>query len=72
MLAGSDLTRQKVSAVCPEPIISRPLLLAKVGKAASDADQTALYLNPPHGRAAMPRKLLDSFDAALQHLKAAA
>ena len=34
-----------------EAITSRPLLLAAVGKAASHANQTTLYLTPHHGRA---------------------
>ena len=34
-----------------EAITSRPLLLAAVGKAASHANQTTLYLTPLHGKA---------------------
>ena len=55
-----------------EAITSRPLLLAAVGKAASHANQTTLYLTPLHGRADMLRKLIANIGAALQHVKTAA
>jgi hypothetical protein len=45
---------------------------AAVGKAASHANQTTLYLTPLHGRADMLRKLIANIGAALQHVKAAA
>ena len=43
-----------------------------MGKAASHANQTTLYLTPLHGRADVLRKLLANIGAALQHVKAAA
>ena len=55
-----------------EAITSRPLLLAAVGKAASHANQTTLYLTPMRGRADILRKLIANIGAALQHVKAAA
>jgi hypothetical protein len=55
-----------------EAITSRPLLLAAVGKAASHANQTTLYLTPLHGRADMLKRLIANIGAALQHVKAAA
>jgi hypothetical protein len=55
-----------------EAITSRPLLLAAVGKAASHANQTTLYLTPLHGRADVLKRLIANIGAALQHVKAAA
>jgi hypothetical protein len=55
-----------------EAITSRPLLLAAVGKAASHANQTTLYLTPLHGRADVLRRLIANIGTALQHVKAAA
>ena len=43
-----------------------------MGKAASHANQTTLYLTPLHGRADMLRKLIANIGAALQHVKTAA
>jgi len=43
-----------------------------VGKAASHANQTTLYLTPLHGRADVLRRLIANIGAALQHVKAAA
>ena len=55
-----------------EAITSRALLLAAVGKAASHANQTTLYLTPLHGRADIVKRLIANIGAALQHVKAAA
>ena len=55
-----------------EAITSRPLLLAAVGKAASHANQTTLYLTPLHGRADVLKRLIANIGAALQHVRAAA
>ena len=55
-----------------EAITSRPLLLAAVGKAASHANQTTLYLTPLHGRAEVLKRLIANIGAALQHVKEAA
>lgn len=55
-----------------EAITSRPLLLAAVGKAASHANQTTLYLTPLHGRADILKWLFANIGAALRHVKAAA
>ncbi|MFN8795747.1 MAG: hypothetical protein ACK50K_15810, partial [Betaproteobacteria bacterium] len=55
-----------------EAITSRPLLLAAVGKAASHANQTTLYLTPLHGRADILKRLIANIGAALRHVKAAA
>jgi hypothetical protein len=55
-----------------EAITSRPLLLAAVGKAASHANRTTLYLTPLHGRADVLKRLNANVGAALQHVKAAA
>jgi hypothetical protein len=41
-----------------EAITSRPLLLAAVGKAASHANQTTLYLTPLHGRSDILQRLM--------------
>lgn len=43
-----------------------------MGKAASHANQTALYLTPLHGRVDVPKRLIANIGAALQHVKAAA
>ena len=51
---------------------NRPLLLAAVGKAASHANQTLLYLTPLHGRADILKRLIANIGEALQHVKAAA
>jgi hypothetical protein len=55
-----------------EAITSRPLLLAAVGKAASHAGQTTLYLTPVHGKASIVKSLIANIRAALQHLKVTA
>jgi len=55
-----------------EAITSRPLLLAAVGKAATHANQTTLYLTPLHGRADILKRLIANIGKALQHVKAAA
>lgn len=55
-----------------EAITSRPLLLAAVGKAASHAGQTTLYLTPLHGKAGALRTLIANIGAALRHVKATA
>jgi hypothetical protein len=55
-----------------EAITSRPLLLAAVGKAASHANQTTLYLTPLHGRADVLKRLIVNIGAALRHVRAAA
>jgi hypothetical protein len=43
-----------------------------VGKAASHANQTTLYLTPLHGRADTLKRLIANIGAALQHVRAAA
>lgn len=43
-----------------------------MGKAASHANQTTLYLTPLHGRADILKRLIANIGAALQHVKAAA
>jgi Transposase DDE domain len=55
-----------------EAITSRPLLLAAVGKAASHAGQTTLYLTPLQGKAHALKALIANIGAALQHVRAAA
>lgn len=55
-----------------EAITSRPLLLAAVGKAASHAGQTTLYLTPMHGKAAVLKSLIANIRAALQHVRVTA
>ena len=55
-----------------EAITSRPLMLAAVGKAATHASQTTLYLTPLHRRADVLKRLLVNIGPALQHVKAAA
>ena len=55
-----------------EAITSRPLLLAAVGKAASHANQTTLYLTPLHGRADVLKRLIANVGAALRHVRATA
>ena len=55
-----------------EAITSRPLLLAAVGKAASHANQTTLYLTPLHGRADILKRLIANIGAALRHVRTAA
>jgi len=55
-----------------EAITSRPLLLAAVGKAASHAGQSTLYLTPMHGKASMLRSLIANIRAALQHVRVTA
>ena len=51
-----------------EAITSRPLLLAAVGKAASHAGQTLLYLTPVHGKVSIIKALVANVRAALQHV----
>jgi len=55
-----------------EAVTSRPLLLAAVGKAASHAGQTQLYLTPLHGKVQTIKSLIVNIRAALQHVKAIA
>jgi Transposase DDE domain len=55
-----------------EAITSRPLLLAAVGKAASHAGQTTLYLTPLHAKADLLKSLVANISAALAHVRAAA
>jgi len=55
-----------------EAITSRPLLLAAVGKAASHAHQTTLYLTPLHGRADVLKRLVANIGAALRHVRVTA
>jgi hypothetical protein len=55
-----------------EAITSRPLLLAAVGKAASHAGQTTLYITPMHGKVSILKALIANIRAALQHLKVTA
>jgi hypothetical protein len=43
-----------------------------VGKAASHANQTALYLTPLHGRVDVPKRLIANIGAPLQRVRAAA
>ena len=52
-----------------EAITSRPLLLAAVGKAASHAGQTTLYLTPMHGKTTILKSLIANIHAALQHVR---
>jgi hypothetical protein len=52
-----------------EAITSRPLLLAAVGKAASHAGQTTLYLTPLRGKANLLKLLIANVRAALQHVR---
>ena len=51
-----------------EAITSRPLLLAAVGKAASHAGQTTLYLTPLHGKAGALKTLIANVRAAFRHV----
>jgi hypothetical protein len=55
-----------------EALTSRPLLLAAVGKIASHAGQTQLYLTPLHAKTRTIKVLLANTRAALEHVKAAA
>ncbi len=55
-----------------EAITSRPLLLAAVGKAASHAGQTTLYLTPMHGKASILKSLVANIRVALQHVRVTA
>lgn len=55
-----------------EAITSRPLLLAAVGKAASHAGQTQLYLTPLHAKAQTIKTLIANVHTALRHTKAVA
>lgn len=55
-----------------EAVTSRPLLLAAVGKAASHAGQTTLYLTPLHAKTSTVKSLIANVRAALQHVRAAA
>ena len=43
-----------------------------MGKAASHADQTTLYLTPLHGRVDALRKLIANIGATLQHVNTSA
>lgn len=52
-----------------EAITSRPLLLAAVGKAASHAGQTQLYLTPLHGKVKVIKELIINIRKALAHVK---
>lgn len=55
-----------------EAITSRPLLLAAVGKAASHARQTTLYLTSMHARTETIKQLIVNIRAALRHVRLAA
>lgn len=55
-----------------EANISRPLLLASVGKAATHAGQTTLYLTPMLGKVGILKSLIANIRAPLQHVRAAA
>ena len=55
-----------------EAITSRPLLLAAVGKAASHAGQTTLYLTPMHGKMNHLKSLVANIRKALQQVRIAA
>ncbi len=55
-----------------EAITSRPLRLAAVGKAASHAGQTTLYLTPMHGKASILKSLIANIRAALEHVRGTA
>jgi ABC-type enterochelin transport system substrate-binding protein len=55
-----------------EAITSRPLLLAAVGKAVNQANQTTLYLTPLHGKSQRLKTLIADIDEALQRVRAAA
>ena len=52
-----------------EAITSRPLLLAAVGKTASHARQTRLYLTPMHGKVSVLTSLIANIRAALEHVR---
>lgn len=51
-----------------EAVTSRPLLLAAVGKAASHAGQTQLYLTPLHAKVDTIKSLIVNVRAALRHV----
>jgi hypothetical protein len=55
-----------------EAITSRPLLLAAVGRTASHAGATTLYLTPIHAERALLRRLIANVGAALRHVRAIA
>jgi len=55
-----------------EAITSRPLMLAAVGKAASHAGRTTLYLTLLHGKAHILKPLIANIRAALRHVRATA
>ena len=55
-----------------EAITSQPLLQAAVGKAASHAGQTTLYLTPMHGKTNHLKALVANIRKALQHVRVAA
>ena len=55
-----------------EAITSRPLRLAAVGKAASHAGQTTLYLTPMHGKASILKSLIANIRAALEYVRVTA
>ena len=46
--------------------------MAAVGKAATHAGQTTLYLTPMHGKAHVLKSLIANIRAALQHVRATA
>jgi hypothetical protein len=52
-----------------EAVTSRPLLLAAVGKSASHAGGTQLYLTPLHAMTQTIRSLVGNIRKALQHVK---
>jgi len=53
-----------------DAVTSRPLLLAAVGKAASHAGQTQLYLTPLHGKLQTIKALIVNVHTAMQQVKA--
>lgn len=55
-----------------EAVTSRPLLLAAVGKSASHAGGTQLYLTPLHAMTQTIRSLVGNIRKALQHVKSLA
>ena len=65
----ASLTRAEHTGGRLEAITSRPMLLAAVGKAASHAGQTTLYLTSMHARIDTINQLFMNIHAALQHVR---
>ena len=55
-----------------EALTSRPLLLAAVGRTASHAGQTTLYLTPMHAEAGLIKSMIANVHAAVGHVRRAA